>query len=132
MNFKLRDQISNALKASTMKEWIINDVFTEADDESGQAVLSFLNDVLTYGPDKGLIASLVYHDDTRAFYDQFREEINALLVRDGMKPDKLPGWNQGDPLALEPDNIDRLAWFGYMCWVRAIYDVLVSLDLEGA
>lgn len=77
-------------------------------------------DVLNHGCQNGIVAKLCYHDDTIEYYDNFKSEINellydALLECGAHAPSDIFGdkWDETDPLALDAQNKNLLAWFGF-------------------
>ena len=79
-----------------------------------------LEDLLAHGCESGMVGELIYYTDTYAFYKQHCKEINALLSEmmdsTGCKsPAELFGtkWDSTDPLALDIQNQNILAWFGF-------------------
>lgn len=78
-----------------------------------------INDLMQGGCQSGLIGELVYYDDTLKFYNEFKDEINELLMdavdNSGLLPQDLfgDGWDKSDPLALDTNNQNLLAWFGF-------------------
>lgn len=77
-------------------------------------------DLLDYGCQSGMVGYLVYYNQTTAYYEDHREEINKLLY-DMMDecgiydPSELFGdkWDKEDPLAINSLNQNLLAWFGF-------------------
>lgn len=79
-----------------------------------------LEDLLTHGCQSGIVGELIYYKETTAFYDNHREEINVLLAEmldntGYTSPAELFGdkWDSTDPLALDIQNQNLLAWFGF-------------------
>ena len=79
-----------------------------------------LEDLLTHGCQSGMVGELIYYSDTTAFYAQHGVEINALLAEmldntGYTSPAELFGdkWDSTDPLALDIQNQNLLAWFGF-------------------
>lgn len=79
-----------------------------------------LEDLLAHGCESGMVGELIYYSDTYAFYEKHCQEINALLAEmldnTGCKsPAELFGtkWDSTDPLALDIQNQNLLAWFGF-------------------
>lgn len=78
-----------------------------------------IGEILTHGCSSGCVSSLIYYRDTLEFYNQFKEEINELLYdvmhNVGMFAIKefLNNWDITDPLALDTNNQNILAWFGF-------------------
>ena len=87
----------------------------------------YLNDVVTHGCISGVVSSLIYYNDTVAFYHKHKEEINdllnELLQETGLSPNELfRDWDNSDPLALDTHNQNLLAWFGYEEAARRLLD----------
>ena len=88
---------------------------------------NIFTDVLYYGCQSGMVGSLIYYNQTTAFYKQHRYEINELLYNlmseTGLyAPKELFGkkWDEEDPLAIEDFNQNLLAWFGFEETLRSI------------
>ena len=78
-----------------------------------------LEDLQRYGCVSGMIADLIYYDDTNKFYDNYKDDINELLsdLLDGLglSIQEFFGKNfdNDDPLILNFSNKNLLAWFGF-------------------
>ena len=73
-------------------------------------------DVMHGGCKSGACRDLIYYGQTKRFYDTFKFEINELLWKSGCNDlADLFGsdWDIHDPLALDEDNQNLLAWFGF-------------------
>ena len=73
-------------------------------------------DVMEFGCVSGVCRDLVFYEQTKRFYDEYKHEINKLLYKtDYDSFAELLGdrWDPYDPLALEDDNQNLLAWFGF-------------------
>ena len=73
-------------------------------------------DVINCGCESGVCRDLVYYEQTKRFYETFKHEINNLLWKSDFNnlSDLFGGkWDPYDPLALESDNQNLLAWFGF-------------------
>lgn len=88
---------------------------------------AIFTDVLYHGCQSGIVGSLIYCTDTVAFYKRHREEINTLLQETmdecgSYNPSDLFGdkWDKEDPLVLDTNNQNRLAWFGFEETMRKI------------
>ena len=73
-------------------------------------------DVMHGGCKSGACRDLIYYGQTKSFYETFKFEINELLYKSAC--DNLADlfgseWDIHDPLALEEDNQNLLAWFGF-------------------
>ncbi len=84
-------------------------------------------DVLYHGCQSGTVGFLIYYNQTTAFYNKHKDEINELLYEimesTGIySPTELFGkkWEKEDPLAIEDYNQNLLAWFGFEETLRKI------------
>ena len=73
-------------------------------------------DVMNGGCKSGACRDLIYYGQTKRFYETYKFEINELLYKVGC--DSLADlfgsdWDIHDPLALDEDNQNLLAWFGF-------------------
>lgn len=110
----------------TIKEIVLND-FKKA-KENGYT--SYLQDVVQNGCVSGVVNHLIYYGDTCKFFEDHKEEINVILKETiqsvGVDTTDLFGdkWDKEDPLCLETNNQNLLAWFGYEETARQIPDEL--------
>jgi hypothetical protein len=110
-------KLNNATtKLESAAQKIINN--HAADYDNG--VEGFMKDLNYGGCESGLVGELVYHVDTLKFYKTHKSEINNLLKESmsesGIKdPGQMFGnkWDSDDPLALDTNNQNLLAWFGF-------------------
>jgi len=89
--------------------------------------VNIFTDVLNYGCQSGVVGELIYHSDTTAFYQKYKEEINELLSNfmnesgiydlSNLFRDK---WDKEDPLINDCTNQNLLAWFGFEETLRNI------------
>ena len=93
-------------------------------DEEEQKVV--LEDLQRSGCISGMVSPLVNYVDTIAFYEEHKAEINELLA--DMEADlgepvlkTLGGYDKTDPLCLEQQNQNLLAWFGFEEAAAEIY-----------
>ena len=73
-------------------------------------------DVINDGCRSGACRDLIYYGQTKRFYEDFKHEINELIYKsDYTNLADLLGddWDKSDPLALNEDNQNLLAWFGF-------------------
>jgi hypothetical protein len=72
-----------------------------------------------HGCSTGIVSELIYYSDTVAFYEKYKTEINSLLYEmledTGCSIQELFGdrFEKDDPLCIETNNQNLLAWFGY-------------------
>ena len=75
----------------------------------------FLN-IMRDGCKSGACSDLTYYSQTKNFYETYKYEINELLYKSGWNNlSELFGkeWDKTDLLALEDNNKNLLAWFGF-------------------
>lgn len=78
-------------------------------------VIARASDILE-GLSGGIVSRLIYYEDTTAFYQQYKHEINQLLyekVESSLYEIFDRQWDKSDPLALNLNNQNLLAWFAY-------------------
>ena len=116
----LKKATSSGLEKDVL-EYILNR-WDEYDDKT-----DIFRDVLKYGCQSGCVDYLIYYSDTIAYYEKYKDEICGLLydtlVNCGLKcPFDLFGdkWDNSDTLALEAENKNLLAWFGFEETMRNI------------
>ena len=106
---KIKNETSNKLVSRVCRYIISN---WEYFDDPKDIFLSIMHD----GCKSGACRDLIYYGQTKRFYDEYKHEINELLYKNGY--DNLAdlfgsSWDIYDPLALEEDNQNLLAWFGF-------------------
>lgn len=88
-------------------------------DEEGN---SFVSDLMRSGCISGMVSELIYYKDTTAFFARHKEEINELLSETLAEletttsltvslQNTIKGWDLEDPLCLEQNNQNLVAWF---------------------
>ena len=97
--------------------------------------VNIFTDVLYHGCQSGTVGFLIYYNQTTAYYNEHREEINQLLYElmecTGIySPTELFGnkWDKEDPLAIEDYNQNLLAWFGFEETMRNIGQKFEQLE----
>ena len=104
---------------NTLLKYVCNYVLERWSDYKNKKAI--FTDVLNYGCQSGIVGALCYYSDTLAFYERFKTEINLKLyeclegVSNNFDPAELFGakWDKTDPLALDTQNQNLLAWFGF-------------------
>lgn len=119
----------NELKAGTqdeLKKQVLDYIIERWDDYDNKSAI--FEDVLNNGCESGIVGSLIYYNDTTAFYEEHKESINNLLyeiLADMGTSDLLDlfgdKWDTSDPLAIQTENQNLLAWFGFEETLRNIY-----------
>ena len=96
-------------------------VAQEALDYSSEDISAFFKDLLAHGCISGMVSSLIYYADTAKFFDRHYEEIEDLrfvYLESG-----------GEPLRIEGDLKNHLAWFGFEQAAERLVDEL-EIDLS--
>ena len=73
-------------------------------------------DVMKFGCVSGVCRDLIYYEQTKRFYENYKYEINKLIYKsdcDNLADLFGSDWDPYDPLALEDENKNLLAWFGF-------------------
>lgn len=95
------------------QEWIGEKI------EDGYTQQEAIDELMQHGCQSGMVGFLIYHSDTIKFFNDHKEEINELLKEaidsTGLGVGELFGdkWDAGDPLCIDTDNQNLLAWFGF-------------------
>ena len=112
--------------------YVALDIIEESKTYDGVAEENILTrlDEISHGLSSGIVGNLIYYSETTAFYRYYRSEINQLLYElledTGFSVDELfkDKWDAADPLALEDNNQNLLAWFAYEEVARKLQDFL--------
>jgi hypothetical protein len=99
-------------------------------DDDGETLQSYLNDLCDHGCASGMVNSLIYYDDTITFYNKHKYIINRLLVDLNITAQDLNGYDKDDPLCLEQNNQNLLAWFAFEECARDINNYLNMEDID--
>jgi hypothetical protein len=99
----------------------------EDNTDEGLLTERFMTDLMHGGCSSGMVSGLIYYSETIPFYHRHKLEISGLLVdmgyETGLHPHELlVGWDDNDPLALDDQNQNLLAWFGFEETCRKIAD----------
>ena len=103
----------------------IENIVTADVEEYGQ---DYLQSICDHGCVSGVVGGLIYYRNTLKFYTDHKDEINNLLTNiieeTGMNIFELFGdkLDVEDPLFLETQNQNLLAWFGYEEIARKLMD----------
>lgn len=106
---KLQSESDNALVKRVCRYIISN---WEYYDDKKDIFLDIIND----GCKSGACRDLIYYGQTKRFYDDYKHEINKLVYEcdyDNLADLFGSDWDPHDPLALDEDNQNTLAWFGF-------------------
>ena len=109
---KIKKQLKKMLQETTneLEIYVINYLLEKEDP------LIFLDDLYSHGCVSGMVSSLIYYSDTIQFFQDYKDEINSLLSNDMQEDVNMFNFNnfdKEDPLCLEQNNQNLLAWYGF-------------------
>jgi len=78
--------------------------------------ISFFNDLMTHGCASGMVNFLIYYVDTHSFFDEHYDAIEELRI------EYLE--DCGEPLRIDGDLKNTLAWFGFEETAQRMMDEL--------
>lgn len=88
---------------------------------------NIFKDVLYHGCVSGIVSELVWYSQTTAFYKKYNDEINSLLTElmqsigcFSLKEIFRDRFDEEDPLCIDTQNQNLLAWFGFEETLRNI------------
>lgn len=114
---------------NTLRSYVLEYLIDRFDDYD--KIEDCINEILSYGCASGCVSSLIYYRDTLTFYERFSSEINTMVYElcrncnTFVMHELFSRWDETDPLCLETNNRNLLAWFGFE---ETLYRV--SLELE--
>ena len=106
---KIKNETDNRLVSRVCRYIISN---WEYFDNKKDIFLSVMHD----GCKSGVCPDLIYYGQSKSFYETYKHEINELIYKsdyDNLVDLFGSDWDVHDPLALEEDNQNLLAWFGF-------------------
>ena len=108
---------------ASIKKIVVADNYEAVKDGN----MIYLHDVLEYGCRSGIVSRLIYFKDTLSFYKDHREELSELIKElvdeTGLRIDELiANWDCNDPLVIETNNQNLIAWYGYEAVARMLID----------
>ena len=83
---------------------------------SDEEIKSYTSDVMNHGCVSGTVSSLIYYNDTKAFYVKYMDDIHELY-EDTTE-------SIGEPLTIGTPMFNWFAWFGYEETMRKLADEL--------
>jgi uncharacterized protein YggL (DUF469 family) len=107
----------NRVSKNKLAEHVENWVNEQKEDYD--SIEGVFNDLFYGGCQSGIVTHLIYYSDTQKFYKRYKQSIAKLLqdtMNDtGLNVAELFGdkWDNTDPLVLETNNQNLLAWFGF-------------------
>lgn len=110
MNIKEKLEAIRNDSENELEIYVIDDIL-EADEPE-----VYLKDLLSHGCQSGMVSSLIYYVDTKAFYIKYIDEIDEL--REEMED------STGESLKIGSPSYNWLAWFGYEEMARKVAEKL--------
>ena len=120
---KIKSETSNRLVNRVCRYIISN---WEYYDDKKDIFLSIMHD----GCKSGACRDLIYYGQTKRFYEDYKHEINELVYKsdyDNLADLLGSDWDVHDPLALEEDNQNLLAWFGFE---ETLINIAIKFGIE--
>jgi hypothetical protein len=122
----------------TMRGAVAQSILDNASFETDEEVVSFMNDVTTYGCISGCVSGMIYYRETVAFYDEFSEYIYDMCLEFDFE-EKLNmiadiryaeiDDEYADMIGFDVDiEKNNLAWVGYEL---IVWDLLETVQSEG-
>lgn len=100
-----------------LTHYVINDIIDGKDIDEQE---SYMRDVMRVGCQSGVVSSLIYYTDTKAFYIKYMDEIHELY-NDTVE-------QMGDNVEIDPSHIANwFAWFGYE---QTLFNLVSEIELE--
>lgn len=102
-------------------EWLTED------DETKEEEAVKLRQLAEHGCMSGMVGELIYYHDTCAFFEKHKLEIQAMLSTDledfGVSMQEMfPDWDTSDPLVMDTQNQNLLAWYAFERTAHAIME----------
>jgi hypothetical protein len=128
----------NVFGVDTMRGAVAQSILDNASFETDREVVTFMNDVTTYGCISGCVSGMIYYRETVAFFDEFHEYIYDMLLDFGMEKnlEKMSDIRFAEMDEEYADMMDfdvdieknNLAWMGYEL---IVCDLLETIECEG-
>lgn len=138
------DDLLALIEDYTEEESISDKLFNAAETDLERAVAEmageresedFVKDVLSGGCANGTVGELIYYEDTVAFYQKHKKDIQKLVTElmDDCGEDSMKGlfgdkFEAEDPFCEGDENQNLLAWFGFEEALKTLAD-RIELDI---
>ena len=126
---KIKNESDNKL-TKCVCDYIINEWDDKREDNNKKTLL----DIINYGCVNGSVHWLTHSPDILNFYNEYKNEINEMLSNllfdcEYKSPADLFGdkWDKTDQLALENNNKQLLAWFGFE---ETLTNIVIKFGIE--
>jgi len=102
---------------------ILNDMVYD-----GYTIENILSDLFCSGCISGMINKLVWFNQTEAWFEKYKETINTMIANNIFETkltisDMFKEFDAEDPLCLEQNNQNLLAWFSFEETARELADI---------
>ena len=124
-----QERIEYLKQGTELMKAVVDDILNQDKDYQQD----YIKDVLEHGCQSGVVSSLIYYNDTSAFYDKYNEDIYNLLYADmqelGYKsiPEMVASLNGAKDVGSDEQYKNLLAWYGYE---RTMLDIHDTLNME--
>ena len=132
-NINDNKQLIQISKEDKLKSAVIRILKDKVKDYKGDYKTLF-KDIMQGGLQSGIISELIYYRDTLAWYKKYRDEIMSMLKETmwelgANSPADVFGnkWDKNDPLGLDTNNQNLLAWYSFE---NTVYELANRLGYE--
>ena len=132
-NINDNKQLIQISKEDKLKAAVIRILKNKVKDYKGDYKTLF-EDIMQGGLQSGIISELIYYRDTLAWYKKYRDEIMSMLKETmwelgANSPADVFGnkWDKSDPLGLDTNNQNLLAWYSFE---NTVYELANRLGYE--
>lgn len=117
---QIKKDIAELKNTNRLFRYVVTDIVNDSTEYSGNFAerLKSRCDDVGHGLSSGIVGSLIYYNDTTAFFKKYRKEIEALLMElcddTGNAPwELLRDFDKQDIFCRDTNNQNLLAWFAY-------------------
>lgn len=126
----LQERLDEMKEVNALYKEVIEDVIDNLEEETKEGLHNRLDEISSHGCASGIVSSMIYYSDTIAFFERHKYVINDMIaefIRDtGLSMSELfKKFDNDDPLCLESNNQNLLAWWSYE---YVISDMLTMLE----
>ena len=100
---ELKEKLEDIASGNDIKTEVAQEILDSIDED--YSIEGWFSDLFQGGCASGFIGSLIYYNDTNAFFDKHYDEIDEL--RNDYEE------SMGEPLKIEGDLKNGLAWFSF-------------------
>lgn len=127
---ELQERLDEMKAVNALYEEVIDDVIDNLKVKTKEGLHSRLYEISSHGCASSIVGSMIYYSDTVAFFERHKYVINDMVaefIRDtGLSMNELfKKFDNNDPLCLESNNRNLLAWWSYE---YVISDMLIMME----